>query len=872
MQVSHLTSYGLPQAVVANWQRRLGETLLPLQERAVIEHRLLSGESLLICAPTSSGKTFCGEMAATAALFRRRKALFLAPLKSIAEERYRDFAERYGALGIRVVISTSDHAEHDAKLERGDFDLGILIYEKFNQLLIKNIDLLAPIELVVIDEAQMLGDAERGATLELAITKLLLQRPRPQIVALSATLANADELARWLGCRLLRDDHRPVELRHGVVVNGCFRYRTADGRSEGVEILADEICDRPEELLLVNIERVINDGGPVLAFLRSKRACEQLVWELAERNSWPRAEQAIIEIENETPTALSRRLIETLQSSVAFHHADLTYRQRRILEAAYRAGEIKALIATTTLAMGVNLPAQTVFIDSCKYQHGARTGKGMIAPLEWSEYEAMSGRAGRFGQGIVFGRSVLIASSEIEAETLWKMYVTGAPARLESRLSTTDPADSVLDLVSARVAKSIEELLSAVNRTWQASISSGIAADELRSVVTQLVDAKLMFVDGESLIPSPLGQAVSRRGLSFAAARQALEFLRSYDGADPLSWIYLALSLPDIGVLPVYLQFPNDSAARWRPALARYLREHNHPAEPVSRLAADEYVVTEAELLRLKAALLLVDWIGADSTIEIEERFHTRCGAIMQLAEMAGWLLESLAALAEPLNRPLQLAGQLRRLASAARVGFDLPDSLYANMDCDAAERDLVWTLFNAGWVTAGQFAESKRGSLSRLIGAAAAERILARVAEWKKRNRIEDNTEEESMATLRLRGDWRGERVQIVFNEATIAVTPKSYNYLFKLGTARLLRPDGWLSKDEIEPGLNQAKNIYRIKQELKRYATGLEDRIENNKSGHYRLNLRPEQIKIDIEAMKSFSDLELVELTRRLEREKVS
>ena len=126
-------------------------------------------------------------------------------------------------------------------------------------------------------------------------------------------------------------------------------------------------------------------------------------------------------------------------------------------------------------------------------------------------------------------------------------------------------------------------------------------------------------------------------------------------------------------------------------------------------------------------------------------------------------------------------------------------------------------------------------------------------------------------MPTLKLRGLLTGERVRIFFNESEIELTPKSFNYLYKLGAARFLKPEGWMSKEEIEPGFNQAKNIYRVKQELKRFATGLEDMIENNKSGFYRLKLRPEQIKIDVASMESYSDYELAELTRRLAGAKI-
>jgi len=126
-------------------------------------------------------------------------------------------------------------------------------------------------------------------------------------------------------------------------------------------------------------------------------------------------------------------------------------------------------------------------------------------------------------------------------------------------------------------------------------------------------------------------------------------------------------------------------------------------------------------------------------------------------------------------------------------------------------------------------------------------------------------------MSQLRLRGLMRGDRVYFNFKNTEIDITPKSYNYLYKLTVARFLKPEGWLSKDDIEPGFNQAKNIYRVKQELKRFATGLEQRIENNGSGFYRINLSLEQIKIDFDSMKSFCDLELAELTKQVEGQSV-
>jgi len=117
MKVDKLLRYGIPESVIESWRKTQGEMLLPLQAMAVTRHNLMNNQSLIISAPTSSGKTFCGEMAAVANLFKRKKVIFLVPLKAIAEEKYSDFCQKYAPLGIKVAISTRDRQEDDREIE-----------------------------------------------------------------------------------------------------------------------------------------------------------------------------------------------------------------------------------------------------------------------------------------------------------------------------------------------------------------------------------------------------------------------------------------------------------------------------------------------------------------------------------------------------------------------------------------------------------------------------------------------------------------------------------------------------------------------------------------------------------------------------------
>ncbi|HXG18123.1 MAG TPA: DEAD/DEAH box helicase [Methylomirabilota bacterium] len=224
-RIYDLRRYGLPETLLDIWVQQQGEYLLPVQETAVQRYGLFEGRSLVISSPTSSGKTFVGEMAAMRAAFTGKRVFYLTPLRALAEEKFRTFCERYGAYGIKTTIATRDRREFDRDIEQGDFHLAVLVYEKLAQLLVRQPHLLRSVALVVVDELQMIGDADRGPGLELSLAKLLGSVPQPQLLGLSAVLQEAQEIAQWLQAELLLQEERPVELYQGVLHNGRFRYR-----------------------------------------------------------------------------------------------------------------------------------------------------------------------------------------------------------------------------------------------------------------------------------------------------------------------------------------------------------------------------------------------------------------------------------------------------------------------------------------------------------------------------------------------------------------------------------------------------------------------------------------------------------------------
>jgi replicative superfamily II helicase len=203
MYLSDLSKWGIPECVLQRWRERQGELLLPVQSKAVCQGLLGSPSpadqqhpvNVLITAPTSSGKSFCAELAGLKAVSARRRTVMLFPLKSLAEQKYRLFRQTYGPLGIKCLIVTGDHPENDRPFVEGKFQLALAIYEKLDQLLTTSLDSLKNVGTVVVDEIQTIAEPGRGAVLERLLTKILASSYTPTLVGLSAVLGGGDRPA-----------------------------------------------------------------------------------------------------------------------------------------------------------------------------------------------------------------------------------------------------------------------------------------------------------------------------------------------------------------------------------------------------------------------------------------------------------------------------------------------------------------------------------------------------------------------------------------------------------------------------------------------------------------------------------------------------
>ena len=186
--------------------------LRPSQEKAIIAG-LLDYRNIIVCTPTASGKTLIAEIGMLNSILRNGgKAVYVVPLKALASEKYHSFIKRYSGFA-KIALSISDADKVDSSL--ANYDIIICTSEKLDALLRHKVDWLSQIKVMVIDEIHLLNDVSRGPTLEVLIT-LIRMTVNPQIIGLSATIGNPNDLSGWLDAELIEDNWRPVKLRKGI--------------------------------------------------------------------------------------------------------------------------------------------------------------------------------------------------------------------------------------------------------------------------------------------------------------------------------------------------------------------------------------------------------------------------------------------------------------------------------------------------------------------------------------------------------------------------------------------------------------------------------------------------------------------------------
>ncbi len=456
---------------------------------------LESGSSVLVSAPTGSGKTLVAEYAISRTLAHGTKVFYTTPLKALSNQKYRDLCAAHGEE--HVGLLTGDTAI------RPGASIVVMTTEVLRNMLLAASDLLERLELVVLDEVHYLQDPYRGGVWE---EVLVLSAPSVTFVCLSATVSNANELGSWLRSirgpvEVVVEEHRPITLRHHFAA-----YRRSDDQLLMAPLLAhgaasdeaqriDQAVRRAGRSAMpssfapsgrrsgprlpfrsprrVELIELLEDEEllPAIVFIFSRAACDAAVRQCLQEGVrlTSRAERAAIrEVAERHVESLSDddlavlgypEWLEGLESGLAAHHAGLVPAYRETVEECFAGGLLKVVFATETLSLGINMPARTVVIERFTKFGGA--GR---ATLTSGEYAQLTGRAGRRGHDAE-GHAVVVFAPETPLSDAGRV----ALAPLPDLRSTFRPTYNLaVNLVRRFERETAYEVLRRSFAQWQA--------------------------------------------------------------------------------------------------------------------------------------------------------------------------------------------------------------------------------------------------------------------------------------------------------------------------------------------------------------------------------------------------------------------
>jgi len=707
VKIKELSQYGFPKAIIEIWEQGESEELLPVQEEAIAQG-LLDGHSMVIVAPTSSGKTFAGEIAAYKCAQEQKRVIYLAPHKAIVEEKYRDFKQKYQQYGIRVVASSGDHHEFDDDIRQNQFDLAIFTYEKLAMLLVVSPEIASTCGLLIVDEIQMLSDRHRGADLELLLTKFLTLSAEEQIVALSATIDRLNELDKWLQAKALLIKQRPIELREGVyTLDGRFRFREWNTKQSGIENLPKPSSDDMEVMLDTLVTHLVNNDEQVLIFRKDKPSTVETAQRIANLMDLKPVTNAIDGLRALENTTAREQLIECLRKGVAFHNADLVSEERLLIERHFREGQIRVICSTSTLAMGVNLPARTVIVaDTDKWDRDEKTGQWKLVPMTVSEYRNMSGRAGRYRFQDEFGRSILLAKKQFQYDKYQAYYIGGTVKTITSTLGKRPVAQQVLDIIVSRLGQDETEIIAfmmrtfAGFRTWTTKQTQEAISKMIQDSIQQCLDLELVRrTKVNKLAPTDLGKVCASKKISLETYALLRDWLASSLPISEFVPLYFAAHAPELSRISFAMSTLEHRSNVYVEYIGANHEELEVPAEILREITpfSQEQLGYE-ETKRLKMTLLGKEWISGRQYRELEKSFQVKAGPIRNGCEHLAWIVDSAAMAAPLLGRTRLEADSLGTIAERLRYGVPADILAVARLRVPGVNRTEMMRLLDHGY------------------------------------------------------------------------------------------------------------------------------------------------------------------------------
>jgi ATP-dependent RNA helicase HelY len=548
---------------------------------------LSAGHGVLLAAPTGSGKTVVGEFAVHLALAGGRKCFYTTPIKALSNQKYSDLVRRYSAA--KVGLLTGDNSIN------GEAPVVVMTTEVLRNMLYAGSPTLAGLGYVVLDEVHYLADRFRGAVWE----EVIIHLPESvRLVALSATVSNAEEFGDWLeqvrgGTTVIVDEHRPVPLWQHVMVGARLydlftepgtpprdgaraapdraRSRGAGSREAARPLVNPELvriaqrddwterkgparpgrrrdafAGRPGRYRPPRRPDVIGrlDAAgllPAITFIFSRAGCDAAVMQCLNAGLRLTTPQEAAEItavveertadipEEDLPVLGYHDWLAGLQRGIAAHHAGMLPTFKEVVEDLFAAGLIRAVFATETLALGINMPARTVVIERLDKWNGETH-----ADLTPGEYTQLTGRAGRRGIDVE-GHAVVLWQPGMDPGAVAGLAGTRTYPLTSSFQPSYNMAVNLVGQVGRRRAAALLESSFAQFRADRAVVGIARQARRLRQSMDELtVSCHLGDFAGYLAIRRELSQRESEQARQRSAARRAdalesLEHLRRGD-------------------------------------------------------------------------------------------------------------------------------------------------------------------------------------------------------------------------------------------------------------------------------------------------------------------------------------------------------
>ncbi len=650
------------------------------------------GDSLVCAVPTASGKTLIAQIALLQQAMQGKKGIYIVPLRALASEKHRELKELAEPLGLRVALAMGDLDEASPRL--ADFDIVVCTSEKADSLLRQRSHWLDQIGCVVADEVHLLHDPSRGPTLEVLLARFRHVIPDAQVVALSATVANSQEIADWLGAHHVKSDWRPVDLKEGVLHRGTIHFTDNTDR---------DVPDASSELRALT-QDTLAEGGQVIIFVNTRKRAESVgerEASVAEDALEPEDVQTLTDAANRLragqTSPVQKRLVKAVQGGAAFHHAGLSNSDRTMVEEAFLDRHLKVIAATPTLAAGLNLPARRVVVADLKRYDGNR---GMV-PIPTLEYKQMAGRAGR-PQHDPYGEAVTIAKTMDEREEIQFRYLLADPESIESKLAQEWALRvHILSTIASGYASTEQGVHEFIQRTFYAHQAESWAIEhQVDTMIEFLVDEGFVR-DEDGLHATPLGSLTSELYIDPASAVVLRDGVNACpDDPHPIQLLHMVAAAPDTRLL--FLRSSDIGIEERAVEIEEDLLVPYH-----ERVSFDEF------LAEVKTAMLLEAWIGEKDDEFLYEKFGAYPGDVHSRVRNARWLLHAARRISSlydaGVEEPLQVLSM--------RVRHGAKEELLPLLQLDGLGRYRSRQLFKAGYKKPSDLAEASTERLLKVRG-----------------------------------------------------------------------------------------------------------------------------------------------------------